>query len=263
MKWLVCLLLTVSCAGHAIIIRHDVADSDYTGHAKNDKSTVSFYGLYKGKDVVLGTGSIITEQWVVTAAHVANVLQVNGNVEFQNTLYHIEKVIRHPLWKDQQFPNDIALVKLRSAVKNAHIARLGTAQNEVGAMATFVGRGDYGNGVAGITGADQKLRAANNVVTSVQEQWLQFVFDQGESALPLEGISGPGDSGGPAYLYLADTVCLIGVSSWQNAEATAWQEAKYGVVEHYSRISYFHSWIQQTLLQENQQLPEACPSRSE
>ncbi|WP_226770090.1 trypsin-like serine protease [Shewanella xiamenensis] len=78
-------------------------------------------------------------------------------------------------------------------------------------------------------------------------------------ALPLEGISGPGDSGGPAYLVSTDSVCLIGVSTWQNAESTNWEEGKYGVIEHYSRISYFRDWIEKTLLQISGISPEICP----
>ncbi|MBT1445363.1 trypsin-like serine protease [Shewanella sp. JM162201] len=260
MKWMLLISLLISCASEAIIIRHDAADTAYIELAKTDNSTVSFYGVYKGKEFVAGTGSLISNQWIVTAAHVAKDLVIGGKVQFKDDTYHIEKVIRHPLWKDQQFPNDIALVKLSSAVTNATIAKLYDSSNEIGKVVTFVGRGDNGDGVTGVVGADEQLRAANNVVTAADEQWLRFVFDRGTDALPLEGISGPGDSGGPAYLYSDDAVCILGVSSWQNAEATGWEEGKYGVTENYSRISHFKSWIEQTMLQESQPAPEACPN---
>lgn len=258
MKWIFLFLLFVTYSANAIIIRHDASDSDYKELAKSDNSTVTFYGIYKGEEIVAGTGSIIAERWVVTAAHVANYLYISGKVRFKDSFHTIEKVIRHPLWKDQQFPNDIALVKLASTIENSTIAKLNNLSSEAGKIATFVGRGDHGNGVTGVVGADKKLRAANNVVTAAQEQWLQFVFDRGEDALSLEGISGPGDSGGPAYIILPDSVCIIGVSSWQNAESTGWQEGKYGVIENYSRISYFRDWIEQTILQDSQISPEVC-----
>jgi hypothetical protein len=148
---------------------------------------------------------------------------------------------------------------LASPIEDATIAKLNHASTEKGKIATFVGRGDYGNGLVGVAGADKQLRAAHNAVVGVLEQWLQFIFDRDANALPLEGISGPGDSGGPAYLVSTNLVCLIGVSSWQNAESTNWEEGKYGVIEHYSRIAYFRDWIEKTLLQTSGLSPEICP----
>lgn len=247
MKYFLLCLLAISFTAKSIVIRHDVDDSEYKELAKSDNSTVTFYGIYKGEDVVSGTGAIIADRWVVTAAHVAKYLARSGKVQFKDNFYEIEDVVRHPLWQDQQFPNDIALVKLTSAFKNATIAKLYDSSNEKGKTAIFVGRGDHGNGIDGVVGSDKALRAAKNVVTGVKEQWLQFVFDRGENALALEGISGPGDSGGPAFITLDDSIFIIGVSSWQNTEATNWQEGKYGAIEHYSRISYFRNWIKQTI----------------
>lgn len=259
MKVLFFILLIVSASSQAIIIRHDVADLNYRQLAEKDNSTVTFIGAYKGKDIVVGTGSIISDRWIVTAAHVANQLSSNEKVQFKDSFYQIEKIIRHPLWKDQQFPNDIALVKLVSVIENATVAKLYHSSKEVGQIARFVGRGDFGTGATGVAGADKALRAAHNLVSAVQEQWLQFVFDSGKDALSLEGISGPGDSGGPAYIYPAGSVCLIGVSAWQNAESTGWAEGRYGVVENYSRISHFRSWIEQTMVKESSVSPQVCP----
>ncbi|QDZ91158.1 trypsin-like serine protease [Shewanella decolorationis] len=259
MKWMFVPLLAITSTANAMIIRHDVEDAKYQAAAQSDNSTVTFLGLYKGDEIVLGTGSLIDKQWIVTAAHVANELTVGNKVQFKTDFYSIKEVIKHPLWKERHFPNDIALVQLASPIEDATIAKLNHASTEKGKIATFVGRGDYGNGLVGVAGADKQLRAAHNAVVGVQEQWLQFIFDRDANALPLEGISGPGDSGGPAYLVSTNLVCLIGVSSWQNAESTNWEEGKYGVIEHYSRIAYFRDWIEKTLLQTSGISPEICP----
>ncbi|MDI5835860.1 S1 family peptidase [Shewanella xiamenensis] len=259
MKWMFVLLLAITCTANAMIIRHDVDDAKYQAAAQSDNSTVSFLGLYKGNEIVLGTGSLIDKQWIVTAAHVANELTVGNKVQFKTHFYPIKDVIKHPLWKERHFPYDIALVQLASPIEDATLAKLNPASTETGKIATFVGRGDFGNGLVGVVAADKQLRAAHNAVVGVQEQWLQFIFDRDANALPLEGISGPGDSGGPAYLVSTNSVCLIGVSSWQNAESTNWEEGKYGVIEHYSRISYFRDWIEKTLLQISGISPEICP----
>ncbi|MDO6641028.1 trypsin-like serine protease [Shewanella sp. 5_MG-2023] len=247
MKWMYLLTLVISLNAHAIVIRHDVPDQKYQDAAKSDNSTVTFYGIYQGEEIVEGTGALIARDWVVTAAHVAKYLKKDGKVLFKNSQHKIEQVVSHPLWEDKKFPNDIALVKLTKPIESATIASLYTSSNEIGKTATFIGRGDHGNGLTGVTGADGKIRLAKNQVDSAEDQWIRFIFEQGDTALPLEGISGPGDSGGPAYVNLDGQLYIIGVSSWQNAEPTEWREARYGVIENYSRISHFKEWIKKTV----------------
>ncbi|WP_414829663.1 S1 family peptidase [Alteromonas sp. H39] len=241
------LFLLISLNTHAIVIRHDVSDQQYLDAAIKDNSTVTFYGIYQQKEIVEGTGSLIANNWIVTAAHVAKYLKKDGKVVFKDSLYKIAQIVIHPLWEDKRFPYDIALVRLSTPVEGATIAKLYTSNKETGRIATFVGRGDSGDGRNGISAADGKTRLANNKVESAAGQWIRFIFDQGEDALPLEGISGPGDSGGPAFITVNGELYIIGVSSWQNAETTNWNEARYGVIENYSRVSYFEKWINKTV----------------
>ncbi|RYV01836.1 peptidase S1 [Shewanella sp. OPT22] len=247
MKWSLITLFLATFTSNAIIMRHDVDESKYRDFEKDNKSIVTFYGSYKGEEIVEGTGTLIAKDWVVTAAHVANYLKVDGRVRFQNSNFKIRKLIKHPQWKYQQFPNDIALVQLHSIISNSEAAVLYEGVDELNKNLTFIGRGDFGTGKHGVIGADDNLRAAQNVVNETSGQWIRFKFDNIKHALPLEGISGPGDSGGPALLNINNTLYILGVSSWQNAEPTKWQEGKYGVIENYSRISYFKEWIKKTM----------------
>ncbi|WP_419149302.1 S1 family peptidase [Pseudoalteromonas 'SMAR'] len=249
MNWSPILGLIFSLSANALVIRHDVADTKYLAAAAKDNTTVTFYGLYKQKQIVEGTGALIDSYWVLTAAHVAQYLKEDGKVRFKDTMYSIENVIIHPKWQDRKFPYDIALVKLSMPIKAATIAQLYAADDEAGKVSWFVGRGDTGNGLKGLSDADNRLRLAYNQVTKSHGQWLQFVFDSGEQGLPLEGVSGPGDSGGPAYITVDDKLYIIGVSAWQNTEPTGWEEGKYGVIENYSRIAFFREWIVNTIQQ--------------
>lgn len=67
----------------------------------------------------------------------------------------------------------------------------------------------------------------------------------------LEGISGPGDSGGPAYL--GKLGCVAGISSHQSYEIdptkppTEEPQGRYGAIETYTRVSAYVGWISQTL----------------
>ncbi|MGL5667301.1 MAG: trypsin-like serine protease, partial [Shewanella sp.] len=100
MKWMFVLLLAIASTANAMIIRHDVEDAKYQAAAQSDNSTVTFLGLYKGDEIVLGTGSLIDKQWIVTAAHVANELKTGNKVQFKTDFYSIKEVIKHPLWKE-------------------------------------------------------------------------------------------------------------------------------------------------------------------
>ena len=253
-------LLAVSCAVQAIVIRHDVASAEYEQFASHFKGIATFWGQFQGKASVEGTGMLIAESWVLTAAHVANVLKPGAKVQIGADVYWVKRCVLHPDWRDQQFANDIALVELTEPTSLKEWPELYAQPDEQGLVLTFVGRGDTGNGVRGVTTADTKMRAATNQVIQAQGQWLRFSFDQGASALPLEGISGPGDSGGPALVRKDDIWYLVGVSSWQNAKPTQWQEGRYGVIENYSRVSHHLTWIRQTLATRSQ--PESSSAKA-
>jgi secreted trypsin-like serine protease len=77
---------------------------------------------------------------------------------------------------------------------------------------------------------------------------------------PLEGISGPGDSGGPAFITVNGKPCIAGVSSNQRIELSGPPpkdgspggngedvQGRYGVTEVYTRVSKYVSWIRQTM----------------
>ena len=239
--------IVVAGTAQAIVIRHDVASAEYEQFASQFRGVATFWGNYQGKASVEGTGTLIAGSWILTAAHVANVLKPGAKVQIGADIYWVKRCVRHPDWRDQQFANDIALVELTTTTSFSEWPELYTQADEQGMVLTFVGQGDSGNGVQGVTIVDSKMRAATNQVIQAEGQWLRFRFDQGASALPLEGISGPGDSGGPALLKKDGRWYLVGVSAWQNAEATQWQQGRYGVIENYSRVSHHVDWIRQVM----------------
>jgi len=61
----------------------------------------------------------------------------------------------------------------------------------------------------------KKLRFCRNVITGIDKQWLSYEFNFGDSAIPLEGIHGSGDSGGASVIYVNEIPFLAGLSSWQ------------------------------------------------
>ncbi len=73
---------------------------------------------------------------------------------------------------------------------------------------------------------------------------LVFRFDApgDENVTPLEGISGPGDSGGPAFLETADGLRLAGLS----VASSGRPKGRYGVWEFYTRVSPQVQWVWDT-----------------
>ena len=111
---------------------------------------------------------------------------------------------------------------------------------------TFAGRGHSGDGLTGPDVRDGRLRAATNRIEAVRQNWLTFLFDAPPTGTDLEGISGPGDSGGPAFMMVGGTTYLVGISSGQDSRATG-KEGVYGVTEYYVRVSSYADWIRKTM----------------
>ena len=194
-----------------------------------------------------GMGSLIAPHWMLTAAHVAAEMPLANEIELAGETYIIEQMVIHPDFRNwnetgDRAVNDIALLKLDRAVENVAPLLLYRPMDELGKTVTFVGSGDFGNGLIGPDSVDAKLRKATNRVELADRDWLTFRFDAPPETTALEGISGPGDRGGPALLPVAEHQWAIaGISAGQNSGQPG--EGYYGVVEYYTRVSQYIDWI--------------------
>lgn len=234
-----------------IVMRHDVDDSEY----------IELANKYAGSVVRLnaGCGTFIRENVIITAAHVASIPEIGNDVTVNGVKYAIKKNIVHPGFNMQRsLANDIAILILEENVPNVEIAKLYPGSDELGKDIIFAGTGWAGTGdkgmVDGAINKDRTMRAAQNRVNGITESgFIRFTFDEpgSEDALPLEGISGPGDSGGPALWFRGDQAYIMGVSSHQNGRGLGRPEGVYGVYEFYTRISEFSDWISREIEKEN------------
>jgi hypothetical protein len=232
---LVMLLVTLPLS--AIVMRHDREDSRYRALGERMGAAVVDMNLPGG------TGTLIAPEWVLTAAHVVKLFKrVPHEVVVGGRKVPVKRVVVYPGGGEGK--DDIALVELEMRIDSVKPAALYRGSEENGKQVTFVGRGMSGDGLQGPVARDRVLRASTNRIERVTERWLVFRFDAPPAGEDLEGISGPGDSGGPAFIEQDGKLLLAGVSSGQDSRATGGKEGLYGVDEYYVRVSKYLDWIE-------------------
>ncbi|MFC5863531.1 trypsin-like serine protease [Acidicapsa dinghuensis] len=267
-------LLGVAITAHAIVIRHDVPDAKYAVSGKDFPALVDLPGE--------GHGVLIAKQWVVTAAHATMDMQTTHNyVVINGKRREVSKIVRYPdymafsitwskLFRDvksvdaeswlarhasaRASMHDIALLELTNPVEDVVPVALYRRLDEQGQVAKIYGKGATGND---LQGADPKaptrgaLRRAYNQVISTDNQLLVYRFDCGAKALPLEGVIGGGDSGGPVLLNDHGAWKLAGVAHGLDAQkadyftmhSDTYRQGICGQDFSNARISFFASWI--------------------
>jgi hypothetical protein len=258
-------LFALTSSASAIVIRHDVDDSKYRVPASEFPALVDMPGE--------GHGVLIAPQWVITAAHAVTWQTEIKAVAINGISRDVQKLVIHPGYRklpqeliDQALAtgdatlvlvflassDDIALMKLAQPVTDVPPAGLYEGHDEFGQTAKIIGKGATSNGAKGYGNHDShrtELRRAFNKVASAHDRWFCYVFDEGASGLPLEGLTGNGDSGGPALIQVKDQWMLAGLASWkvvQGNAATA-RLGLYGQTSCNVRVSHYLDWTRSVM----------------
>ncbi|HEY0197247.1 MAG TPA: trypsin-like serine protease [Rhodanobacter sp.] len=275
MKWIFAfLLLAASTAAGAVVIRTDTDDAKYRIPDSEFPALVDMPGE--------GHGVLIAPRWVVTAAHAAPMQGMEGDVSIGGVLRKVKRVITYPGYKTlpdnlvKEFlasgdpskvyafldsSNDIALVELAAPVIGIAPVPLYRGNKEAGITAELVGKGATGNGAEGqIPNSSHRtvLRHAFNVVVGADARYVWYRFDPPSSALPLEGITGSGDSGGPLLIGDGSSRKLVGLASWSQypsghpfwskyAPGRPFVEGLYGEIVYAVRVSQYAGWIEKVI----------------
>ncbi len=201
-------------------------------------------------------GSIISDKWVLTAAHCAGYFEnVKGgmlNLEEHGETYSVKRVIKHPKYNKKTMSNDFCLVELNETIdfKKTGLKpiQLADAKFEeegnqgAGVDATVYGFGDLDNGIPNESADLNKVVVP---IVSHEEANREASYDGevDETMLPAGYAHGgkdscQGDSGGPLVVFNAQNVPVqVGVVSWGEGCAN---KNKYGI---YSKVSSAYQWI--------------------
>ncbi|OAX58177.1 trypsin-like serine protease [Xanthomonas graminis] len=260
LRLLLLALLVVSFSASAIVIRDDVDDAKYRVPASAFPALVDMPGE--------GHGVLIAPQWVVSAAHAVTWQADIKQVTLNGISRDVERLVIHPGYKkppqallDQALAtwdwtlfrvalsssDDIALLKLARPVTDVAPAALNTRNDEFGQTIKIMGKGATGNGVTGYQFSSShrtELRRAYNTVSSADGRWFCYTFDKPSHALPLEGGSGSGDSGGPVLLQAGKEWLLAGLTSWSDPQSAIRTPGRYGQISCNVRLSHYSEWIE-------------------
>lgn len=253
-------LLAAPFSAGAIVIRDDVDDAKYRVPASEFPALVDLPGE--------GHGVLIAPQWVVTAGHAVMWQTQIKQVTLNGIPRDVERLVVHPGYKKPSQPlldqalatwdwtlfrvllsssDDIALLKLAQPVTDVTPVAISKDADEFGQVVKVLGAGATGNGVTGYAFSDSHrttLRRAFNKVTSADGRWLCYSFDAPAQALPLEGGSGSGDSGGPVLLQAGNDWRVAGLTSWSDPQSTNRTPGRYGQITCNVRLRHYQDWIQ-------------------
>lgn len=246
------LLASIATGASAIVIRHDVPDAAYLARESEFPAVFSLYRTKAGHNECMAT--LISAKFAITAAHCAREKSLLAGAAPGGTGYEvtiaglpsrIDRVIHHPGdgGDGGNRPPDLALLRLVEPVTHVEALPLYRGASEVGQVIVMPGWGGTGTGESGLGTEDGLFRVAENRVDRAEDRKLAWRFDNPAEgkALTLEGISGPGDSGGPALIRAPGGWHVAGVSSAQDSMGGA--EGLYGVDEYFVRVSDFAQWI--------------------
>ncbi|CAF1129781.1 unnamed protein product [Rotaria sordida] len=207
-------------------------------------------------------GSIINNEWVLTAAHCVLLIGSTIHIGVHDRLLsspqirNVSKVIEHPEYDPPpKFINDIALIRLSSPINltpsdsSVGITCLppqSTDLNypEVGKRLAVIGWGTLAEN-GSLPRELQQVRVT--VLDNDDSRCSQSAFDRQRQFCAMVDGGGKdscqGDSGGPIHQWLGDHWEQVGIVSFGTGCA---QPSKPGV---YTRLSMYHDWIQATINQ--------------
>ena len=241
------ILWLASTSAFAVVIRDDVADSEYTDLAADPKYEATGVWLTSSGTALCGA-TVISPEWAISAGHCGGFNFALGSDV--NSLTHEETLagtIRHPQYTTNFAQGyDLRLMRLSNKIIDVTPARIwrdfGGERDKVG---TVVGYGRSGTGLTGETATTGVRRAGQNMIDVFGGQvgWSSRIlggdFDNpsnpgdsfwGSTApLELEGMIGLNDSGSGWYIEDDGVHYLAAITSFRG-EADGAANSDYGDV---------------------------------
>lgn len=188
-------------------------------------------------------GTLIASQWVVTAAHcvipeLSSVRLGSNNSTSGGQVVQVAQSIRHPGYNANNISqgNDIALLKLASAVTGIAPVAIGSATPTVGSTVRLLGWGQT-TPVQGDNSASPTLKELDSPIVPLSNCGQTQAGDICVGSAP-DATSCFGDSGGPALAGSGTQWSLVGATS-RAIGSTCGNDTIY------TDVTHFRNWLAQ------------------
>ncbi|XP_067386246.1 chymotrypsinogen B-like [Emydura macquarii macquarii] len=195
-------------------------------------------------------GSLVSERWVVTAAHCGVtrsnvvVLGEHDRSSSQETVQRlaVQQVFTHPQYNTNTNANDIALIKLATAAQLGRtvapvcLAAAGE-QYPSGLLCVTTGWGRTRYNALSTPSKLQQTALPLLTNAACQSYWGSSILDSMICAGAAGSSSCMGDSGGPLVCQESGVWTLVGIVSWGSSRCATTVPAVYG------RVSVLRDWV--------------------
>jgi hypothetical protein len=228
-------------------MRHDVHDSRHLEYGKKYGFVVRLTGKARegmgnpDNATIEGSAVVITDEWVVTAAHVVEFMR-EPHFFFEGQQYQVSDIIQHPDFKLDDFGSqgDIALCRVTKKIDVKNFPALYSEEDEEGQTCGSAGFGMHGKADSSIRQMDHQRRAGSNVVSGIRDDKLMCDMSR-DNATQLEFLPAHGDSGGGLFIKGK----LAGIHSFVEGDGKA--DSSYGDRSFHTRISKHLPWMKSVM----------------
>lgn len=235
------LVAVVASAG---TIEDGIPDARYRQYGETFAAyTCRLVGTNTDGNPQIGTCTLISPHWALTAAHVIEDMTECG-VWTAAGHHRIDKTFAYRDYVGEFAEHDIALVHVARPFELAWYPPLTDGSERLGEVCTAAGYGVTGRLSTGFANGDNEIRAGTMRLTAMEKSVWVCKIQRGGSPLPF--CIAPGDSGGPLWARASDgRTVLVGVNSYTAKVGKAPVRSQAGEESGHTRVALYLDWIRE------------------